>query len=118
MLFKTKTSYDVGLLAELRARMFLRLRGFRILETRYITGRNTNRAEIDIIARRKNLIVFVEVKSRSDIPTAWDAITARQSRRLRSAAETYLARTRWNGDARFDVIIVCGAKIHWVRGAL
>lgn len=120
MLFKRdcKTSYTTGLMAEWRARWFLRLRGFRILESRYITGRHTGRAEIDIIARRGNLIVFVEVKCRRDIPTAFDAITPHQAVRLRRAAQTYIIQKRWTGDARFDVIIVLPRKIHWVRGAI
>ncbi len=112
------TSYRTGLLAEWRARWYLRLHGFRILEHRYITGRHTGRAEIDIIARRGNLIIFVEVKCRPCIDAAWAAITPAQTRRLRAAAYGYLARTRFRGDARFDVIIVTGARIHWVRGAI
>ena len=112
------TSYQSGLMAEWRARWFLRLRGFRILHTRYTTGRHTGRAEIDIIARRGNLIIFVEVKYRPDITTAWDAITVRQSQRLRAAAESYLVRNRWTGDARMDVIAVCGRRIHWVKNCL
>ena len=117
MHFKT-TSYHAGLRAEFIARMYLRLHGFRILHNRYITGRNTHRAEIDIIARRGNLIVFIEVKSRPDIRTAFDAITAPQAHRLRSAADTYLVRQKWMGDARFDIIAVCGWRITWFKNAI
>lgn len=113
-----KTSYQVGLYSEFLARMYLRFHGYRILKNRYITGKNTNRAEIDIIAKHKNTIVFVEVKARKTIPAAWDAITPTQSLRLRRAAETYLIKNHWMGDARFDVIIVCGHKIHWVKNAI
>jgi len=114
---KTDT-YKNGLAAEWRARMYLRLHGFRILESRYITGRNTGRAEIDIIAQRGNLMVFVEVKCRPNIMNAWGAITPGQTARLRAAAENYIARTRFRGDARFDVMIVVGWKIHWIPGAI
>ncbi|MBD5400739.1 YraN family protein [bacterium] len=112
------SSYKRGLFAEWWARMYLRLHGFRIVATRYVTGRYTGRAEIDIIARRGNLVVFVEVKCRPTIEAAWGAITPTQSRRLRAAAENYLARNRLKCDARFDVIIVIGRKIHWIRGAI
>ena len=112
------TTYRQGLRAEFIARMYLRLRGFRILHNRYITGRNTNRAEIDIIARRGNLIVFIEVKSRPDIRTACDAITAPQARRLRAAAETYLIQRHWTGNARFDVIALCGWRVTWFKNAI
>ena len=117
MLFN-KTSYTVGLYSEFLARMYLRFHGYRILKSRYITGKNTNRAEIDIIARHKNTIVFVEVKARKDTATGWDAITPKQSMRLRRAAETYLINKHWKGNARFDVIIVCGHKIHWAKNAI
>ncbi len=110
-------TYYSGLFAEWRARMFLRLRGYKILQSRYITGKRTGRAEIDIIAKRGTTIVFVEVKQRPDLTTAWDAITPTQIQRLRNAADTYLIKKRWIGSARFDVIAVCGWKIHWVQNA-
>lgn len=113
-----KNSYESGLFAEFFARMFLRFHGFKILKSRYVTGRNTNRAEIDIIAKRGKLIIFAEVKKRCDIQTAWDAISNSQITRLRAAAENYLSKKRHTGDARFDVIAVCGFKIHWFRGAI
>lgn len=111
-------SYQTGLFAEWRARWILRIHGFRILQSRYITGRNTGRAEIDIIARRGNLMIFVEVKCRPDIASAWGAITPHQIQRLRAAAYGYMARSRFRGDARFDVIIIAGWKSHWIRAAI
>ena len=113
-----KTSYQIGLWSEFLARMYLRLHGYRILKSRYVTGKNTNRAEIDIIAKHKNTIVFVEVKARKNIESAWDAISTTQSARLRRAAETYLIQNHWMGGARFDVIIVCGHKIYWAKNAI
>ena len=113
-----KTSYTIGLYAEFLARWYLRFHGFRILKNRYITGKNTNRAEIDIIARHRNTIVFIEVKSRQTIDAAWAAITPNQAARLRRAAETYLINKKWNGDARFDVIVVCKNKIYWAKNAI
>ena len=95
-----QTSYQIGLYSEFLARWFLRFHGYRILKNRYITGKNTNRAEIDIIAKKKNTIVFIEVKSRQTIDAAWDAITPAQSARLRRAAETFLMNHHWMGDAR------------------
>lgn len=113
-----KTSYQIGLFSEFLARWYLRFHGYRILKSRYVTGKNTNRAEIDIIAKHKNTIVFIEVKSRQSVSAAWDAITPIQSARLRRAAETFLINSHWTGDARFDVIIVCGHKIYWSKNAI
>ena len=111
-------SYESGLFAEFLAKMYLRMHGFRIVHSRYITGRNTGRAEIDVIARRRNLMIFVEVKRRPNVDTAWAAITPAQSVRLRRAAENFIARANWTGDTRFDVVLVCGWRIYWARGAL
>ena len=61
---RSKTSYDKGLFAEFIARMYLRFHGYKIIKSRYITGRNTNRAEIDIIATKNEVIHFIEVKTR------------------------------------------------------
>ena len=115
---RSDTSYTRGLFAEFLARMYLRLHGYKIIKARYITGRHTNRAEIDIIAKRRNVIVFIEVKNRKSIELACDAITPRQAARLRRAAETFIAHTGWQGDARFDVIAVCGHKIHHIKNAI
>lgn len=111
-------TYYSGLFSEWYARMFLRLHGCTILESRYVTGRYTGRAEIDIIAKHKNVIIFVEVKKRPDLTGVWDAISAKQIQRLRRAADNYLIKNHWVGDARFDVIGVCGWKIYWVKNAI
>lgn len=112
------TSYTRGLFSEWIARMYLRLHGFHIISNRYITGRNTHRAEIDIIAKRGNLIIFVEVKQRKSIDAAWGAISKKQMNRLRLAAEGFLIKKHWQGDARFDVIIVYGWHLNWIKNAI
>ena len=111
-------TYKVGLLSEFISCLYLRAHGFRILHRRYVTGKNTGRAEIDIIAKRGNLITFIEVKRRKDITTGLDAVTPHQSLRLRCAAETYISQNKWNGDARFDIIVILPHKIKWLRGAI
>jgi len=113
-----KNTYKSGLFAEFLARWFLRLHGYSILKSRYVTGRYTGRAEIDIIARRGNTIVFVEVKNRPDDETGIRAVSWPQHARLRRAAETYLSRTRWTGDARFDIMVVRGLAVRWFKNAV
>ena len=110
-------SYKKGIFSEIVACAYLILHGFRIVQRRYTTGRHTGRAEIDIIAKRRNLIVFVEVKKRKTIELGFDAITWTQIKRLRAAAETYLLQKRWMGDARFDVIVIHGWHIKWIKQA-
>ncbi len=52
---------DTGILGEKVARDFLKKRGFRILETNY----RCPEGEIDIVARQKDSLVFVEVRTRT-----------------------------------------------------
>ncbi len=66
----------------------LRLRGYRILAR----GFRAPVGEIDIIARRGDLLVLIEVKARSSLAEAAEAVTPRQRLRIRRAAELYLAR--------------------------
>ena len=61
--------------AEWRAVWRLRLAGFTILAQRY----KTKLGEIDIVARRGNLLIFVEVKARADFLAAADALGGRQT---------------------------------------
>jgi putative endonuclease len=54
-------AFRTGISAESRAAVFLVAKGFRILARRWRCGLG----EIDIIARRRGLLVFVEVKARA-----------------------------------------------------
>ncbi|MDR0319833.1 MAG: YraN family protein [Rickettsiales bacterium] len=110
--------YKQGLLAEFLAAALLRVKGYAILEKRFRTGNGSGRAEIDLIARRGNTIVFVEVKSRKTIEDGLLAIPPAQQIRLRRAAESYLAKRARGMDARFDVIIVAGFGIRHFKNML
>ncbi|TNE37847.1 MAG: YraN family protein [Alphaproteobacteria bacterium] len=101
---KKQKAYRGGLWAETLAAWVLRLKGFRILERRY----KCPSGEIDLIARRRHLLVFVEVKHRANLNDAAFAIHETQMRRIHKAAETYLTRktTPANLRLRFDAILV------------
>lgn len=65
--------------------------------------------EIDIIARRKNVLVFTEVKTRrSDaFGSALEAVSLKKQRSISAVAQEYLQHNRLCGNAaRFDVIAV------------
>ena len=114
-----KTSYQVGLYAEFLVRMYLRFHGYRILEKRYITGKNTNRAEIDIIAKdlSKNELVFVEVKTRLNFNFGRPAqsVTAIKKKHLLCVANYYLFKNSiQNTFIRFDVIEVFVKKFQFM----
>ena len=93
-----------GRQAELIAAWFLRLKGFTIEAVRY----RTPVGELDLVARRGDLLVFVEVKQRRLEADARGALTPRQQARITRAAAAYLQqRPDLAGAAcRFDVIAV------------
>lgn len=65
--------------------------------------------EIDFIAVRFKNIVFVEVKKRRDKEMAAYAVKPTQQKRIRTAAENFLAKhpAYRDYDVRFDVVLIC-----------
>lgn len=104
-----QVAFRLGLSAESRAAAFLVAKGFRILARRW----RSPAGEIDIVARRKHLLIFVEVKARADFDTAAESITPRQQQRIAMAAESWIAAFGENSlrDFRFDVILVVPGKM-------
>ena len=104
-----------GRLSEIYAACFLRLNGFSILQRRY----RTKTGEIDIIARRRKLIVYAEVKARQTINEAIDAVTRRNRRRITEAVGQFLARHPHlaNYDMRYDIIAIAGWQLRHIPGA-
>src|SRR5437868_1086111 len=80
-------AFRVGLGAESRAAAYLIAKGYRILARRF----RTPVGEIDIVARRRDVLVFVEVKARAKLDDAAEAVTDRGKRRITAAAEAWLA---------------------------
>jgi putative endonuclease len=79
-----------GAEAERRVRRYYRLRGYRILGSNVRAGGN----ELDIVARRGRRLLVCEVKARSGpaFGDPWEAVGPEKERRLRRAAEGWLAR--------------------------
>jgi putative endonuclease len=97
-------AFRLGLSAESRAAMLLFAKGYRIAARRW----KTPFGEIDIVARRRHVLVFVEVKARERADEAAEAVTERAKRRIIAAAELWLAHhpDDMYRDIRFDVILV------------
>ena len=108
---KRQRAERAGLRAEMLAAWFLRLKGYRILATRY----RTPVGEIDIVARHWRTLVFIEVKARRSAEEYGMALEAVNTRRISRAANHYLAHRRLNldTDMRFDVIFL--APRRWPR---
>ncbi|MCL2439325.1 MAG: YraN family protein [Alphaproteobacteria bacterium] len=85
-------NYSDGLIAESKTIALLTEKGFEIIEQRYSSTRGTDAGEIDLIAAKQNLIIFIEVKKRATIAAAAESITEIQKQRVRKNAEAFLAR--------------------------
>ena len=102
-------AFKFGLSAESRAAMFLIAKGYRIAARRW----KTPFGEIDIVARRRHALVFVEVKARERIDDAAEAVTERARRRIHRGRRA-LARSpsrRRAAHISFDVMLVAPGKM-------
>jgi putative endonuclease len=104
-----QVAFALGLSAESRAAAFLIAKGYRIVARRW----KSPVGEIDIVARRRGTLIFVEVKARERLDDAAEAVISRQQRRIIAAAEAWLAAhpDDMNCDMRFDVVLVAPKSI-------
>jgi putative endonuclease len=97
-------AFRTGLSAEARAAAFLMAKGYRILAKRF----RTPYGEIDIVARKRNLVAFIEVKARASLDEAAYAVTPRQQARIIDAAQAWLMAHPEHADydLRFDAMLI------------
>lgn len=111
-----RAAHGQGLFAERFAAGFLRLNLYSILVCRY----HVRGGEIDIIARRGDDIIFVEVKVRPTLDEARTSIDAVKRRRISRAARSWLAANPWAAPLALRGDAVFLAPWRWpshVRGA-
>lgn len=101
---RRRAAFRLGLRAEWVAAQWLRLKGFRILDQRFRTGRG----EIDLVARRGATVAFVEVKARSSRGKALESVGPQTRRRIIDAANIWISRNPnyTNYVFRFDIMII------------
>jgi putative endonuclease len=104
-----QVAFRLGISAESRAAAYLIAKGFRILARRW----RSPAGEIDIIASRRKLLIFVEVKARDSFDDAAWSVSDRQRARIAAAAEAWLARQGDHPfeDMRFDAVLVVPGRI-------
>ena len=102
-------AFRAGLSAESFAAAYLIAKGYRILARRF----RTPHGEIDIVAKRRNLIAFVEVKARASLDEAAFAVTPRQQARIINAAQAWLASHPEHAEfeLRFDAILIAPRQL-------
>lgn len=95
-------SYSFGQEAEQKAVEYLGQNGFEVLERNF----HYRKAEIDIIAKKNNLLVIVEVKARSSdyfgVPESF--VSKKKIQLLVMAVDAYLQKKDWDLEVRFDII--------------
>jgi putative endonuclease len=98
----------LGRRAETLACWYLRLKGWRILARRArVAG-----GEVDIIARRRRIVAFIEVKARADEQSAAFSLDNYRLRRVAAAAEFLAPRfVRPGDDMRIDAVFIVARRL-------
>lgn len=97
-------AYRKGHLSEWFAALALTCKGYRIVARRY----RTPLGEIDLIARRGNVVAIVEVKARRTLAEAMDAVASNSQRRIDGAASLWLSRQKDYSrlSLRYDLVAI------------
>lgn len=110
-----------GIVGEKIAQSYLINKEYEIIETNFYT----KRGEIDIIAKKDNCLVFIEVKTRTNLEfgTPAMAVNSIKKKHIKSATKTFLHINRLYGyEVRFDVIEVFikdgKCKINHIEGIM
>ncbi|MVM39514.1 YraN family protein [Spirosoma sp. HMF3257] len=95
---------DTGKQGEAEAAKYLREQGFEIMFRNY----RYQHAEIDLIAKKGKLMVFVEVKTRTNLShgNPEEFVSYTKAKLVMKAAEQYIFANNWLHDIRFDIIAV------------
>jgi putative endonuclease len=101
------TTTETGRRAERAARVYLEMRGYKIIEQNW----RRPRAEIDIIAQKDDIIHLVEVKYhfKDDQGSGLDAITPSKLKQMQRAAWLWIDETKWQGEYVLSAVELAGA---------
>lgn len=98
---KIHQAQELGNFAETVAANEYIKNGYVILERNWLLGKT----EIDLIAQRENVVVFIEVKARSGKnQSPFEAVTSDKKRRMTRAADNYIRRLKGDFEYRFDLV--------------
>lgn len=108
-----------GKTGENMAAEYLLKRGYTVVERNF----RHRRGEIDLIVRKEELLLFIEVKTRTgnaDWGYPEEAVNAKKARQVINCANNYIFRKNWMGEIRFDIIAIELGKeteITWFQDA-
>lgn len=100
----SRSNLQTGKVGEEIAREYLKKKGYGIIEQNY----KTKYAEIDLVAKKGNELIFVEVRTKKgdNFGTPEETIDKRKMRKLWGNARAYVARKRWQGPYRVDAVCI------------
>jgi len=95
---------NIGDKGEDNAVNFLVANGYEVLQRNYRYGRG----EVDIIALKDAIMVFIEVKTRKNAQYGYPEtfLSEPQQDRIHLAAEEFVLQKEWQGEIRFDIIAI------------
>lgn len=112
-------NYELGMEGERKAVEYLKNEGYEILETNW----HFHRYEIDIIAKKKDVIAIVEVKTRATdyFGDPEDAVDYKKRRKIIESADAYIEEKDLDLEVRFDIVAILrtsnGLKLRYIEDA-
>lgn len=99
---------ELGQEGEQLAANYLKNKGWDILEMNY----RYSRSEIDLIASKNSLLIFVEVKARTNTTYGLpeDFVDEKKDENIMKAADHYINEINWKENIRFDIISIIKKK--------
>lgn len=111
------TTRQKGQQGEALAASWLQARGCQVLAANYRAGR----AEIDLVCRHQNMVVFVEVKLRqgTQFGLPEEAVSPRKLALVQQAATAWQEQNQWLGPVRFDIVSIVNngpqPEVFWLQ---
>jgi len=104
---------EVGQLGESLARDYLKKKGYKIVEQNY----RNRYAEIDLVAQKKDVLVFVEVRTKvgEQHGSPEDTLNWKKLQKVKANATAYATRSKWNKLYRVDAICIVLHENHSVQ---
>lgn len=101
---KKNSKQTIGKIGETAAVAYLEDKNFSI----HAVNQRIGQAEMDIIAQKKDLLIFVEVKARSKHTFGYPEsfVDSAQQARYHEAATTYIDAIGWENEIRFDILAI------------
>jgi len=107
---------EIGKKGEINTAEYLKRYGWKILDRNF----RFHKKEVDIIARKDDLVIFVEVKTRSGVEfgRGFEAVNRYKKENILQVAKYYIEKNNLKGcNIRFDVVSIEKDRIYYIENA-